>query len=291
MRTPTIAAVLLMACWLGPPASAGAAIPVVAAENFYADVARQIGGAEVAVTAILDNPEQDPHLFEATPAAARAVAGARLVIENGAGYDPWMTRLSAASPAPARIVISVAALAAREPDGNPHLWYDPQTMPRLARRLAAALETLDPEHAAEYRARLAAFLRSLRPLDEKIAALRARFAGAPVVATEPVFGPMARALGLAMRNPRFQIAVMNGAEPRPSDIAAMEAELREHRVKALIYNRQVAGGLAGRMREIAVRAHVPVIGVSETEPAGVAYQDWMMRQLDALQAALAGSAP
>lgn len=270
--------------------AAGPTIPIVAAENFYADVARQIGGPEVAVTAILSNPEQDPHLFEATAAAARALAAARLAIRNGAGYDPWMTRLLAASPATGRVDIAVAALAPREPDANPHLWYDPRTMPALARRLAAALAAIDPGHSAQYQARLAAFLRSFRPLEEKIVAIQAQFTGTPVTATEPVFGPMADALGLAMRNRRFQIAVMNGAEPSASAIAAMETDLRKHKVKALIYNRQATGGLARQMREIAASAHVPIVGVSETEPPGATYQEWMIRQLEALQAALA-SAP
>ncbi len=77
------------------PARAAAPAPVgiVAAENFYGDVAAQIGGNDVRVTSILDNPDQDPHLFEASPSVGRALSGARIVVYNGIDYDPWMDKL------------------------------------------------------------------------------------------------------------------------------------------------------------------------------------------------------
>jgi zinc/manganese transport system substrate-binding protein len=288
MRMAVLAALLVLA---SPALSraAGPAIPVVAAENFYGDLARQIGGDWAAVTSIMSNPDQDPHLFEASPQTARDLAGAKLVIYNGADYDPWMAKLLAASPAPGRVVVVVADLLHRHGGENPHLWYDPHAMPAAARRIAADLETLDPMHKAEYEQHLQAFLRSLALMQAKLAALRRKFAGTPVTATEPVFGDMAEAIGLNMRNMRFQIAVMNSAEPAASDVAALETDLRRHRVKLLIYNSQATEALAKRMREIAMQSHIPVVGVSETEPAGKTYQDWMLGQLDAVQKALSGA--
>lgn len=274
-----------------PPAWAAAPIAVVAAENFYAGVARQVGGPAVSVTAILSNPDADPHAFEASPSVARAVAGARIVVLNGAGYDPWMARLLRAAPRPGRVVIDVGVLLGVARGANPHLWYDPTTMPLVARRFAADLAAQDPGAAPAIRERLAAFLASLRPLDEKIAAMRRRYAGTPVTATEPVFGYMAVALGLVMRNRRFQIAVMNGTEPRASDVAAFESDLRSHRVRVLLYNRQTTGGIVRRLLRLAAEAQVPVVGVTETEPPGTSYQGWMMQQLDALDAALSRSRP
>ncbi len=267
-------------------AAHAAPIEVVAAENFYGDIARQIGGADVAVTSILTNPDQDPHAFEASAATARAIADAKLLIYNGADYDPWAEKLLAASPSSARAVIVVAALVHKRAGDNPHIWYLPAAMPAVGEALADRLATLDPARQAAYSRRLAAFLRSMQPLDRRIAELRGKYAGTPATATEPVFGYMADALGLRMRNAHFQRAVMNDTEPSAGDIAGFETDLRSHAVKVLLYNRQTGGRLTSRMREIAAAAGVPAVGVSETEPPGKDYQRWMLSQLDALDRAL-----
>jgi zinc/manganese transport system substrate-binding protein len=262
-------------------------VEVVAAENFYGDVVQQIGGAQVSVTSILSNPDQDPHLFEASAATARRIADAKLVVYNGADYDPWAGRLLSASVAPARRVVEVAQLVHKKPGDNPHIWYDPATMPILARRVASILSELDSPNRAKYAQRLAAFEVSMRQLVDRISELRAKYAGMPVTATEPVFGYMADALGLKMRNGAFQLAMMNGTEPGASKIAAFEKDLRTRTVRVLLYNSQTGGALSERMREIATRAGVAVIGVTETEPAGMRYQEWMLSQLDALDRTLA----
>jgi zinc/manganese transport system substrate-binding protein len=184
-------------------------------------------------------------------------------------------------------MINVAELVSRKPGDNPHLWYDPATMPAFARALSAALVAADPAHRADYEQRLETVLASLKPIDAKVAELRRKHSGTAVTATEPVFGYMAAALGLVMRNERFQLAVMNDTEPSASDVAAFETDLRKHQVKLLIYNSQATDESARRLLEIAHRSKVPVIGVTETEPRGRTYQDWMQGQLDALDDALA----
>jgi len=271
------------------PAVARDAIDIVAAENFYADVARQIAGSHASVSSIMSNPDQDPHLFEASPAVSRLLSGAALVVYNGADYDPWMPKLLTAARSPTRQVIVVADLGRRKPGDNPHIWYDPPTMPAYATVLAAALGEWDPANSKEYRQNLDAFLMSLHRVDAKITELRQRYKGAPVTATEPVFGYMATALGFVMRNERFQSAVMNNTEPRASDIAAFENDLRNGAVRLLLYNSQATAPMAERLKAIAVRARVPIVGVTETEPANRRYQDWMLEELDAVGHALSGS--
>jgi zinc/manganese transport system substrate-binding protein len=271
---------------LATSAAPAAPIQIVAAENFYGDIARQVGGGAIAVTSILTNPDQDPHEFEANATTARAIAGAAIVVYNGADYDPWVVKLLSASPAPSRKVIVVADLVGKKPGDNPHFWYEPSTMPAFAEALAAALATLDPVQARDYAQRLARCRASLRLLDAQIAILRRKYVGTPVIATEPVFGYMAGALGLAMRNRSFQLAVMNGTEPSASAIAAFERDLRTRAVKVLFYNAQTTDALTGRMRQIAAEAGIPVVGVTETEPPGKDYQEWMLSQLDALDRAL-----
>jgi zinc/manganese transport system substrate-binding protein len=261
---------------------------IVAAENFYGDMARQIAGPEAAINAILSNPNQDPHDFEASPATARLIADADLVIYNGADYDPWMDSLLKASPSPTRLALVAAALMNRRSGDNPHLWYDPATMPAVARALAEELERRDPPHKGAYADRLSAYLASLKPLADKIAELKAKYAGVPVTATEPVFGYMAKALGFTMRNERFQIAVMNGTEPSIGDVAAFEDDLKNHQVRVLFYNSQVSDDLTGRLQKLARDSKVPVVGVSETEPPDTNFEQWMLNQLVDLDKALAG---
>ncbi|NML35320.1 metal ABC transporter solute-binding protein [Paraburkholderia antibiotica] len=267
--------------------AADAKIPVVAAENFYGDVVRQLGGDRVDVTSILSNPDQDPHLFEASPATARALQHARLVVYNGADYDPWTAKLLAASKGSQRTVIVAADLVGRKGGDNPHLWYDPATMPKVASAISAALAAADPAHKSAYDANLATFLASLKPIDAKVAELHGRYAGLPVTATEPVFGYMADAIGLQMRNQRFQLAAMNDTEASATDIAAFERDLRERRVRVLIYNSQATEALTQRMLKLAQQSKVPTMSVTETLPAGKTYQTWMLTQLDALERALA----
>ncbi|MFZ0347578.1 MAG: zinc ABC transporter substrate-binding protein [Pseudolabrys sp.] len=263
-------------------------IAVVATENFYGDIARQIGGDRVAVVSIMSNPDQDPHLFETTPATVRQIAKAQIVIVNGANYDPWMEKLLAATPRAGRVVITAADLTGRKAGDNPHLWYDPATMPAVATAFADALTKTDTVHASDYAARLKATLETLERITARVAHLKAKHAGAVVTATEPVFGPMAEALGLTMRNQRFQLAMMNDTEPSARDLAAFERDLKERKVRVLIYNSQVSEKLTERLREIAIRSKVPVVGVTETMPANTSFQDWVLGELDALDKALSG---
>src|ERR1017187_7161666 len=159
-------------------------LSVVAAENFYGDVARQIGGDDVAVASIMSNPDQDPHLFETTPSVVKQIAGAQIVILNGADYDPWMEKLLSAAPRPGRSVVTAADLMHAKTGDNPHLWYDPSTMPAVAKAIAEALAKADAVHASDYAGRLATTLASLERVAQRAAQIKAKYAGTAVTATE-----------------------------------------------------------------------------------------------------------
>ena len=234
----------------------------------------------------MNNPDQDPHLFETTPGIVRQIAAAQIVILNGANYDSWMDKLLAAGPRRDRMVVNAAQLAGYKAGGNPHLWYDPATMPAVAVAVADALAKTDAAHASDYSARLKVTLAALDKVTQRVLQLKAKHGGVPVTATEPVFGPMARALGLTMRNERFQLAMMNDTEPSARDVAAFEKDLKERKVRLLIYNSQVSEKLTERLRDIAKRAKIPVIGVTETMPPNVKFQDWLLSELDVLDKAL-----
>lgn len=286
MKRLFVLAVVAGVLGVGAPALAAGPIPIVAAENFYGDVAQQIGGADVRVTSVLSNPDQDPHLFEASPSVARAISAARFVIYSGIDYDPWMAKLLGAARGSDRTVIVAAELVGKKTGDNPHIWYDPNTMLTLAKVLADDLSAADSAHRSDYQARLVRFQQSMKPIQAKIAALHERLAGTPVTATEPVFGYMFDALDMQVRNQSFQLAVMNNTEPSASDVAAFESDLKTHKVKLLVYNSQASDPIAERMMKLAKASHVPVVGAAETEPPGKTYQHWMASELDAVDRAL-----
>jgi zinc/manganese transport system substrate-binding protein len=273
--------------WAMPvTAYASPPLTIVAAENFYGDIAKRVAGPHAEVVSILSNPDQDPHLFEADPNTAKALADARVVISNGADYDPWMDKLLGAAKQENRDVIVAADLVGKKAGDNPHLWYDPATMTAVANRLADDLGRADTVHKADYDANAKALAAALNPLTAKVAAMRKEFAGTPVTASEPVFGYMSGLLGLDMRNPSFQTAVMNNTEPSPADVAAFEDDLKGHKVRAMLYNSQADDEAVKRLVGIARASRVPVVGVSETEPAGTSYEQWMLEQLTQLEKAL-----
>ena len=261
-------------------------VKIVAGENFWGDVASQIGGADVAVTSILSSPDQDPHLFEASTDTAKALADAKVVIVNGVDYDPWMEKLLVAHRAPERKAIVVGALVGRKTGDNPHLWYHPGYVKAAAKAIVIALDSVDPAHKADYEKGEAQFLDSLKPLDAKIADMHKRFAGLPVTASEPVFGYQADLIGLNVHNQKYALAIMNNAEPSASEVAGFESDLKGHKVKAMLYNAQASEPAVQKLVDLAKANAIPVVGVSETEPPDTTYVKWMLGQLDALDQAL-----
>ena len=286
MKTVVIAATVLFfavtSVWAQPAAKP---INIVAAENFYGDIAKQIGGPDANVISIMSNPDQDPHLFEISPSVGKNVSTGQIVIYNGVYYDSWMEKLLKATHSTNRKTIIVADLVGKKAGDNPHIWYNPQTMLVLARVLTQTLISDDPGHKVGYENRLARFEDSLKPIQAKIDELRVRLAGTSVTATEPIFGYMFDALGMPVRNQSFQLAVMNNTEPSASDVAAFEQDLKTHQVKLLIYNSQASDPTADRMKELAKTSQVPIVGATETEPPNKNYQSWMMSELNAVDQA------
>jgi zinc/manganese transport system substrate-binding protein len=197
-----------------------------------------------------------------------------------------MDRLIGASAKPDRKVIDVATLIGRKAGDNPHVWYDPKAMPALANALAATFSAIDPDGKAGYEQRRDAYLASLAPIRQRIDQLKAQFAGTPVTATEPVFGYMAEALGLNMQNDAFQTAIMNETEPSASAVASMQDDIRTGKVKVLFYNAQVEDPLTQQLSDTARAAGVPIVGVTETQPEGKTFAEWMLDELNATGKAL-----
>jgi zinc/manganese transport system substrate-binding protein len=265
-------------------------ITAIGAENEYANVLSQIGGRYVHVSSILNNPNSDPHTFEASASVAQEVSAAKLIVQNGVGYDTFMNRIEAATPNQGRKVIIVQhVLGLPDSTPNPHLWYSPSAMPAVARVMAADLSALQPAHAAYFQANLRAFDRSLTPWLTAIAQFKAKYSGVPVATTEPVADYLLQAMGANNLTPfRFQADIMSGIDPSPQDISLVTGFFTQHKVKAFVYNQQVVSALTTSIRQTALRAGVPVVGVYETMPMpGYRYQSWMLAEVRAIQRAVA----
>jgi zinc/manganese transport system substrate-binding protein len=275
-----------------PHSSLGGRVKVVAAENVYGDIVRQIGGPHVEVTSILTNPDADPHLFEPGTAAGLAVAQAQLVIENGVGYDAFVGRLLAAAPQQSRIVVTIANVLDAPAGANPHLWYDVPRLPAVAVAIAGGLQRADPARASDYRSRLGSFLTSLQPLSRAVADLSLRFHGTSVAYTESVPGYLLLAANLVNKAPDgFTRAIEDGIEPSPAAVAQMEGLVTSHAIRLLLYNRQATSPITERIRQLAVANGIPVVGVTETLPPGQTFQEWQLAQVRSIADALEGNSP
>ena len=125
---------------------------------------------------------------------------------------------------------------------------------------AEAFAKANPAHKARYATRLKSFLASLQPINDKIAAIRGKFAGTTVTASEPVFGCMADALGLKMRNESFQLSIMNDTEPSAREMAVFQDDLKGHKVRVMFYNRQASNKAVETLVDLAHAFKIPVVG-------------------------------
>jgi zinc/manganese transport system substrate-binding protein len=263
-------------------------VSVVAAENFWGNITSQIGGHDVRVTSLISSPNADPHLFETSAADAATLAQARVVIENGAGYDTWIGSLLGADSGHPRIVNAAAVLHVGGSDPNPHLWYDIPRVPTVAAAIAAALTVAAPRDAATFKADLERFDTSLAPIDATLATIRAQFHGVAVAYTERVPGYALAVADLDVKTPPgFARAIEDGVDPGPADTLAMEQLITHHDIGVLLYNVQTVTPVTTQIRALAKRNGIPIVGVSETLPAGVStYQQWQQSQLTDLLHAL-----
>jgi zinc/manganese transport system substrate-binding protein len=267
----------------------GARIVVVAAENFWGSIARQLGGSHVIETSIITNPDADPHEYEPTATDARTMATARLVIVNGIGYDPWAASLLAANPVQGRRTLIVGDLLGLKPGDNPHQWYSAGHVHRVIEAITTSYQRLDPADAASF-AQLRHVLETtaLARYNELITQIRARYAGTPIGASESIVSPLAATLGLRMLTPpSFLAAISAGTEPTAQDKATIDAQIKDRRIAIYVYNSQNATPDVAAIRKEAAAAGIPAVAVTETlTPATATFQDWQASEMQAIEDAL-----
>ena len=279
-------------CGAGPAGTGSGRdhVAVVAAENFWGSIAAQLGGTKVTVRSIVANPDTDPHSYEPTPTDAVTMAEAGMVVYNGVGYDPWVQKLLGANPVRGRLELNVGDLVGVRPGGNPHRWYSPADVGRVIDAITAGYRHSLPKEAAYFDQRRAAFVSSgLARYHSLLAAIRARYAGTPVGASESVFAPLAEALGLHLLTPgSFLDAISEGGEPTAGAKARSDNQIRTRAIRVYVFNRQNSTPDVQAEVHEAEAAGIPVTSVTETlVPASATFQAWQVAELEGLQAALA----
>lgn len=256
-------------------------IKVVAAENFYGEVAQAVGGDRVEVTSILTNPGQDPHDYEPTAETSKAVADAQVVVYTGLGYDDWMDRLLKAdsSTKTKDVVVVGSDLLGKTAGDNPHVWYDLSAMPKLAAKLAADLGKVDPANLPEYQKRAKDYLEKMTQLTIKAAKIR-QAAPVNIDVSEPVFDYLGEALNLKVNNPKFAKAIEDGNDPTASDFANVQNDIKGKKIKLFVLNTQTDSPTVENIVKLAESNGIPIVKVTETEPTGKSYIQWMTDQLD-----------
>lgn len=272
-------------------ASKNGKLQVVAAENFWGNIASQIGGDHVTVTSIISDPNTDPHLYESDAQAAAAISTASIVLKNGLGYDDFIDKLLTVSPNNQREVLSIDKLLSITGDNpNPHLWYDVLRIPEVATSIEHAFAEKDPANSSAYATNLASFKTSLQPVIDTINHIKTKYTNTPVGYTERVPGYLLDAAGLDVKTPAgFASAIEEGNDPSPNDAATMNTLMTNHSVRVLLYNAQVTSSVTQHVQNLARQAGIPIVGVTETLPANEpTYQSWQLDQAKALLTALGG---
>jgi zinc/manganese transport system substrate-binding protein len=276
------------ACGGGLSTAQAGSLNVVAGENFWGSIATQLGGSRVHVQSVVNDPNADPHEYESSTIDARAFAEADLVILNGAGYDDWGKKLLDANSSSHRQVLNVAQLLNKKAGDNPHFWYDPGYVVKVADAITAKYKSIDGTNASYFDQQRAAFTAALQPYTARVAEIKQKFQGVKVGSTESIFVYMASTLGLNLVSPaEFMQAVSEGNDPPAASVVDFQNQVTRKEIKVLVYNVQTATAVTTNVKHLAQSVDIPVVGVSETlQPETVSFQDWQLAQLIALENAL-----
>jgi len=262
-------------------------VNVVAAENFYGDIARQLGGSHVSVTSILSDPNTDPHEFTASTKTLQEILGAKLIIKNGLNYDNWMDQLLSSASNSSQIVLTAGTIAPRKLPENPHVWYSFDDVQAMAQAITHSLEQLDTADKSSFEANLATFDASLTALKQKTSEIKKTYAGMPVALTETIYLYQTELTGLNVLTPfDFMKAISEGNDPPANTVLDIQNELAHKQAKIVIYNEQTVTPVTTNIQREAQTQHIPLVAVWETMPPGKTYQSWMMGQLTQLENAL-----
>jgi zinc/manganese transport system substrate-binding protein len=260
----------------GGGASSDGKVDVVASTNVWGDIATSIGGDHVAVTSIIDDPDKDPHEYQADARTQLAISKAKVVIENGGGYDDFVPTMLKASKNTTKLVIDAVELSGYTGDDvNEHVWYDYPTVEKVIDAVAASLNTADPAHKSDYTANAAKLTSQVQALEATEAGMSAKTAGVAAGITEPVPLYVLQALKMDVVTPEaFSKAIEDGTDVSATVLQQTLDQYSSGQVKILVYNVQTTGPQSDAVLAAAKKAGVPAVPVSETLPKGLSYISW-----------------
>ena len=274
----------LMVTGWSPSKSHQKPIRVVTSLNFYGEVAKAVAGDHGTVTSFINSSAVELHEFQPTTKQAKQVAIANVAIENGLGYDAWMSKMVKADSKNKITLINVGEQVAKEKDGaNEHVWDRPATMSALATTLAKQFSKLDPDHKADYEKNAKAYQAKLQKLDKVIAQAKQNVGDNRLVdVSEPVFDYALENLGYQINDQHFEKAVEDDSDPSPKDIQQIQDDITNHRIAFFVNNSQESDKTVENLVKLAKENNVPVLNVTESEPDGEDYVSWMTKQYQAL---------
>ena len=283
-------AVLVVALGIGlagcssKSSSSNGKIKITATTDFYGEVAKKVAGNKGEVTSIITNPNVDPHDYQPSTKVAKETVGSKIVIANGIGYDGWMSKLVKDSNKVDYIRVGEDLMGKQNGD-NPHLWYNPATMPKLANTIAAKLGKIQPKNKAYFKKNAKKYIASLKPVNAKIAQLKkiaATKQNKEVYVSEPVFDYALQAIGFKVGNPQFENDTEKGVDPSPQTIRTMQNGIKNHKIAFFVFKKQVDSKTVNNLVALAKKNKVPVLPVTETLPANKDYVSWMDSQYSEL---------
>jgi zinc/manganese transport system substrate-binding protein len=266
----------------------GKQLNVVSSENFWGSIASQLGGTRVTVTSIINSPSGDPHDYESTTNDARTLAQADYVILNGAGYDDWASKLITANPTSGRKVFTAANLLGKKAGDNPHFWYNPDYVERVADQITSDYKSLDPVNSRYFSQQRATFEDALKPYHDIITAIQTKFAHQKIGSSESIYVYQAQALNLDLITPQAYLdAENNGTDPPASAVAEFNQQIANKEIKVMMLNVQNTSNETRNLQQEIEQQHIPIVEITETiRPIGTKFQDWQVAQLQGLQTAL-----
>ncbi|PRY73010.1 metal ABC transporter solute-binding protein, Zn/Mn family [Halomonas ventosae] len=255
-----------------PAALAAERVQVVTSFSLLADMIENVGGEQVAVTALV-GPDSDAHVYSPRPTDARALAEADLVVFNGLQFEGWMERLIDASDFTGPLVVAsdgiAARIAAAEDDGHdghdddahdhgpldPHAWQDLGMGPLYVANILTGLIEADPDNSAAYQASAERYLEAVAAVDRELRELLDEIpAGTSVITGHDSFGHFARAYGLAFLSPQ---GLSTEAEPSAANMARLIDVIREQNVRALFHENMTSPAMIDQLAE---ETGLPVAG-------------------------------
>jgi ABC-type metal ion transport system, periplasmic component/surface adhesin len=259
-------------------------LKIVATTNFYGEAAKAVVGNKGTVTSIINKPSMDPHDYEPTTNTAKKVSGADFIIANGLGYDSWMDKLANNSDDHQYIKVGERVMGLKK-GVNPHIWYNPTMMKKFVTYFAKQLAKQQPQNKKYFEANAQKYIRSMKPIDNDIAKLQQiakKSSTKQVYVSEPIFDYSLQKMGFKVANPSFENAIEKGTDPSVKSIEAMQTGIQRGRIRFFVDNKQVTSTTVTNFVHMAKKHHIPVLKVTETQPANETYVQWMNNQYQAL---------